>query len=152
MVGEIEMNARGPESPSLTHSQTQIWIGQRLHPESPLYNMAFAFVFPMEIRTDLFFEAWRRVVDGSDALRSRVEELDGEGMVLIDAECTSSTEVLETQGWTDPEAGFLAWCRERGSRPLPVAETLIDEIHKGRHIPVVLNPNLGAPCVWRRCV
>ncbi len=67
------------EGAGLTHSQTQIWIGQRLHPESPLYNMAFAFVFPTELRADLFCEAWRRVADGSDALRTRVVEDEGGG-------------------------------------------------------------------------
>ncbi len=68
------------EGLQLTHNQMQIWVGQQLHPESPLYNMAFAFVFPTELRTDLFREAWRRVVRGSDALRTRIiEHEDGGG-------------------------------------------------------------------------
>ena len=60
----------------LTHSQKQIWVGQRLHPASPLYNMAFAFVFPAELRADLFCEAWQRVADASDALRTRLQKLN----------------------------------------------------------------------------
>ena len=57
---------------ALTHTQQQIWLGQRLNPASPLYNMAFAFVFPTELRADLFCEAWQRVADASDALRTRI--------------------------------------------------------------------------------
>jgi hypothetical protein len=56
----------------LTHSQQQIWVGQRLAPGSPLYNMAFAFIFPAGLKIDVFRQAWQRVADGSDALRTRI--------------------------------------------------------------------------------
>ena len=46
------------EASELTHGQRQIWVGQRLHPKSPLYNMAFAFVFPAELRPEIFVRAW----------------------------------------------------------------------------------------------
>ena len=55
-------------SPELTHAQTPIWVGQRLHPDSPLYNMAFTFLFPGEVEAERFGEAWRRVADRSDVL------------------------------------------------------------------------------------
>ena len=88
-----EMTPGGPERAELTHSQTQIWVGQRLHPESPLYNMAFAFVFPAELRSDLFLEAWRRVADASDALRTRVVEHEGGGRRAPAAAGPRTTEV-----------------------------------------------------------
>ena len=46
---------------ALTHSQQHIWVGQRLNPTSPLYNMAFAFVCPAELDADRFCAAWQRV-------------------------------------------------------------------------------------------
>ena len=73
----VKREPRVPDGPDLTHSQRQIWVGQRLTPESPLYNMTFAFVFSTEIDPDLFREAWRRVVQGSDALRTRIVEAAG---------------------------------------------------------------------------
>jgi hypothetical protein len=32
-----------PNSRPLTHGQRLIWLGQRLHPRTPLYNMVLAF-------------------------------------------------------------------------------------------------------------
>ena len=72
-AGSADRSRHAAAAPqALTHSQTQIWVGQRLNPASPLYNMAFAFVFPTELGADLFCAAWRRVVDASDALRTRI--------------------------------------------------------------------------------
>ena len=112
----------------LTHSQKQIWVGQRLHPESPLYNMAFAFVFPTELRADRFREAWRRVADASDALRTRIGVTMGgaEGPILEPSGCT--TEVLDLGQQPDPEQAFLEWCEQRCARPLPLAGTLAESL------------------------
>ncbi len=108
-----------PPSNELTHSQKSIWIGQRLHPASPLYNMAFAFVFPAVLRTDLFCEAWQRVVDASDALRTRVVEDEGGEARWQLAAHGRPTEVLELTPGVDPvgefaggrASGALARCR-----------------------------------------
>ena len=51
------------DSPTLTPSQHPIWVGQQLDPDSPLYNMAFTFVFEGAIDPDRFRLAWRRIVD-----------------------------------------------------------------------------------------
>jgi amino acid adenylation domain-containing protein len=122
------MSEPGADGPGLTHSQTQIWVGQRLHPESPLYNMAFAFVLPAELRPDLFCEAWRSVADRSDVLRTRIDEHDGTAFPRIDNSGAPPTRVLEPQGWSDPEAGFHRWCQERCARPLPLSGALVDSV------------------------
>lgn len=113
---------------ALTHSQQQIWVGQRLAPASPLYNMAFAFVFPAELRADLFREAWQRVADASDALRTRVAD-DGSG----DARWTlaaraRSTEVIDLDAGPDAGEAFRRWCRDRCARPLPPDGDLLDSV------------------------
>ena len=87
----------------LTHSQKQIWVGQRLNPASPLYNMAFAFVFPAELRADLFCEAWQRVVDASDALRTRI----------VEDESGNSTWTLAARGLPTEVIAFDAVPRSR---------------------------------------
>ena len=51
-----------PHPQSLTRSQQQIWVSQRLHADSPLFNMAFVFVFEDELDPDLFRTAWSRAV------------------------------------------------------------------------------------------
>ncbi len=121
------MNQSASEGPKPTHSQTQIWVGQRLHPESPLYNMAFSFIFPTELRPEPFCEAWRRVVDRSDVLRTRFEEHEGAAVLKIDAG-SCPTEVLELKESNDPEKEFRGWCRQRCTRPFPIGGVLVDSV------------------------
>lgn len=120
-----KLSAEGRE---LTHSQMQIWTGQRLHPDNPLYNMAFAFVFPAVLRADLFCAAWRRVADSSDALRTRVEESEGGGVAWHLATGGSPTTVLDFAAQPDPQQAFHHWCQQRAARPLPLAGPLVDSV------------------------
>ncbi len=118
----------------LTHAQLQIWVGQRLAPESPLYNMAFAWLFPAELRAEAFQRAWSRVADGSDALRTRVAERDGAALRRIAPAGACRTEVLDL-GPADGRE-FRRWCRERCSRPLaldgPLADSVLVRLDGGR--------------------
>ncbi len=38
------------ERSNLTPGQLAIWTGQRLHPDAPLYNMAFSFAIDGPVR------------------------------------------------------------------------------------------------------
>ncbi|MGB5752520.1 MAG: amino acid adenylation domain-containing protein [Thermoanaerobaculia bacterium] len=116
------------DSARLTHSQKQIWVGQRLHPGSPLYNMAFAFVFGKELRDDLFCEAWRRVVEASDALRTRLVEDDADGVRRILDSAGRPTEVLDLEESENAEADFQRWCRERCEKPLAFTGPFVDSV------------------------
>ena len=122
------MNQTESEGTELTHSQTQIWIGQKLHPSSPLYNMAFAFVFPAELGADLFCEAWQRVADASDALRTRVEDHEGIAVRRIADSGSSRTKVLEGRQWANPEQEFRRWCEDRCTRPFSPGGDLVDSV------------------------
>ena len=113
---------------ALTHSQQQIWVGQRLNPASPLYNMAFAFVFPTELRADLFCAAWQRVVDASDALRTRIVDDERGNSRRTLAARGPSTEVIALDPGPDPGGAFRQWCRERCARPLPPGGELVDSV------------------------
>jgi amino acid adenylation domain-containing protein len=122
------MASSASEDAPLTHSQTQIWVGQRLDPESPLYNMTFAFVLEEELETDVFCEAWRRVVDGSEALRTRVVE-QPDGSIGRSVQPTGrETETLDFESDPEPEKAFQRWCEERCSRALPLDGPLVDSV------------------------
>jgi amino acid adenylation domain-containing protein len=89
--------------------------------------MAFAFLFPTELRADLFKEAWRRVVGASDALRTRVVAFEG-GTRRVLAESPALTALLDLEPRLDPEREFRDWCRQRCARPLPLAGDLVDSV------------------------
>ena len=109
------MNDPAPQL-ALTHSQQQIWVGQRLHPASPLYNMAFAFVFPAALRSDVLLEAWQRVADASDALRTRVED-DGAVGARWTLTAGAATDRGGRAGPVAPTA--RSRCRGRSRRRVP---------------------------------
>jgi len=54
----------------LSISQQRIWIGQQLHPESPLYNMALRFDLKGDIDTGKFSRAFNNLINQVPALRS----------------------------------------------------------------------------------
>ncbi len=111
---------------SLTHSQLPIWVGQRLHQDSPLYNMAFAWIFPAELRADLFQQAWQRVAEASDALKTFVVEHEGTAQVRFHEPGARGAEILDRGD--DSAEDFRRWCRERCSRPLALNESLVDSV------------------------
>ena len=120
------MGARGADGGRLTHSQTQIWVGQTLHPESPLYNMAFAFTFPTELRADPFREAWQRVVDANDVLRTRYELRDGAAVASVAEPGSCPTEILDFGQRADPEMEFRDLARSRCATPFPIGGNLVE--------------------------
>ena len=61
---------------NLTNSQLLIWLGQRLNPASPLYNMAMRFDISGPIDYECFRGALGDVVRGNDAMRSVIEVND----------------------------------------------------------------------------
>jgi len=65
------------ERSNLTRSQLQIWMGQNLLPEIPIYNLAVALNIHGEIDPVHFGKAFQTLVNSSDALRTVLEEIDG---------------------------------------------------------------------------
>jgi len=102
----------------LSHAQIQIWIGQKLEPESPMYNMSFAFFIEGEIDPDIFAQTWREVAGASDALRTYLEEVDGIAMRRLHPPEAFAAEMLDLSDREDPEAAFSEWCQAEGARTM----------------------------------
>ncbi|MEO0438054.1 MAG: amino acid adenylation domain-containing protein [Pseudomonadota bacterium] len=112
----------------LTHPQTQILIGQQLHPDSPLYNMAFAIILDQVIDRERFQRAWQIVADTSDALRTVVvsDTLDHAHRELISKAPATTIVHVEPTG-ISPEA-FEDWCLSRCEIPLDLSNSLVDSV------------------------
>ena len=74
----------------LTTAQRLLWLGQKLSPDSPLYNMAFLFELGGEIDERHFQAAFETLVQRCDALQLGVHELEGVPFQrkLVDLDCT----------------------------------------------------------------
>ncbi len=54
----------------LTNSQTNIWLGQLVHPESGIYNLPHVFQIRGEIDVEKFRNCFQQVIDRNELLRS----------------------------------------------------------------------------------
>ena len=64
----------------LSAVQREIYIGQQLDPESPLYNMGMIFEIEGVLNTERFTQVWNQTVERSDALRIRLSTFNGEAL------------------------------------------------------------------------
>ncbi len=129
------MGEQQTPSYELTHTQTQIWIGQRLNPELPLYNMAFSWVFSTFLDADTFQAAWLRVVAGNEVLRTAVREVSGvPHRITLDTD-RLITSFVDLGRESDPLQAFSTWSEARSTTPLPLDGPLVDSVlvNLGRH-------------------
>ena len=110
----------------LSACQMPIWVGQKLFPDSPLYNMAFVFIFDTVLDEDRFECAFRSVLERSDALRSRVREVNGEPVVSYAPLNGPVLDVMDFSNEEEPEAVFREWARQKSQRVLPLDGPLWD--------------------------
>lgn len=90
--------------------------------------MAFAWLFPSELNTAVFREAWLRVVTENSVLRAGIEERSGTAQQVLLSPERLSTQMLELNEIGDPKAAFRGWCDERSSKPLPLNGPLLDSV------------------------
>lgn len=107
----------------LTSSQLPLWLGQRLAPDSPMYNMAMAIHLPAGVQVALFQEAWQKLVAENDALRLRFSEAGGvPGQTLV-----TTAPTLELIDLRELSANELeVWLSERTRQKLDLAVSPVD--------------------------
>ena len=114
------------ERSNLTRSQLAIWTGQRLHPEAPLYNMAFAFRLHGRVDGRRFQRAFARLVDSSDSLRTVVEEVDGVPRQRVLASIEAELELVDLCGHETPLTAARRAAQERCERLFELDRRLFD--------------------------
>ena len=116
------------EKSNLTNSQFLFWLGQKLNPEVPLYNMIIAFKIYGEIRPDIFQKAFQALLDRCDALRTVIEEVDGIPQYRVLESFPYELEIIDFSGQHDPQAGYDAWIKQRRTLQFNLATRLFDPV------------------------
>lgn len=101
------------ERANLTKNQLLVWLGQKLQPEVPLYNVAVTFEFSGKIDPLHFRKAFQTLVDSSDALRTAIEETGGVPQQKVLDRLPYEMEYLDFSALTDPEAALDEWAERR---------------------------------------
>ncbi|HEX9443947.1 MAG TPA: AMP-binding protein, partial [Candidatus Binatia bacterium] len=114
------------ERSNLTRHQLLIWLGQKLHPEIPLYNVAVTFTLAGEVDPDRFRAAFQKLVDLSDTLRTVVDEADGAPRQRALESLPYELEYLDLSGSAAPERACAERLRARCREPFDFSRRLFD--------------------------
>ncbi|MCF7697332.1 AMP-binding protein, partial [Mycetohabitans sp. B2] len=106
-----------PTTYALSAAQTEIWLAQQLHPDSPVYNIAQYTVIEGAIDATVFEAALRQVIDEADTLRLQFIDSDDGLRQRIGAPAWSMP-VLDLTAKADPQAAAQAWMRTDYQQPV----------------------------------
>ncbi len=110
----------------LTAAQASIWASQELHPDVPLYNMAFLYEFDGGINEDAFVSAFSSLVDEADALRTVFRDTGGEAEALVMPLDEFVLPVIDLSTAGDSERDADAWAQSRSTVMLDTSERTFD--------------------------
>ncbi|MGH7577216.1 MAG: condensation domain-containing protein, partial [Longimicrobiales bacterium] len=110
----------------LTVSQHLLWLGQQLHPDEPLYNMALTFDIRGALDPHHFEQAFRALLQRSDAMRTAIDVRDGEPVRTIAALPERAVLPVDLSHASDPDRALEDWVRQRAARPFDLRERLYD--------------------------
>lgn len=113
---------------NLTTAQRLLWLGQKLAPESPLYNMAFLFELAGEIEPSHFQAAFQTLVQRSDVLRTIVDEIDGIPQQRVLPHLEYEVSVLDFSHEADPQAAVRDWAEARSQKLFNLSERLFETV------------------------
>jgi amino acid adenylation domain-containing protein len=110
----------------LTRGQELMWIGQRLHPDAPLYNMVFVFRIAGRIDIHAFRRAFDALVAAVPALRTVIHEQDGVAQQVILRPAPCEPEIIDFAAEANPDAALARWVDARRALRLAMDQRLWD--------------------------
>jgi amino acid adenylation domain-containing protein len=110
----------------LTGSQELMWIGQRLQPDVPLYNMVFVFRIGGAVDVAAFRRAFDALVASCPALRTVIRERNGIARQVILRSLSHELPLIDFVAEANPDAAFERWVNPRRARRLALDECLFD--------------------------
>jgi len=113
---------------NLTRSQFLIWMGQKLNPDAPLYNMALTYTINGKVDPRIFQAAFQTVVDESDAMRMVVDEQSGVPQQRVLPQLSYSVDCLDFRQKNDPEIDCRAFTEHRCQTNFKINECLFEGI------------------------
>ncbi|MCG1042710.1 amino acid adenylation domain-containing protein, partial [Mycetohabitans sp. B8] len=103
----------------LSAAQTEIWLAQQLHPDSPVFNIAQYTVIEGAVEPALFEAAVRWVIGEADSLRLQFVVSD-KGLRQSISSPEASVPLLDFSAQADPQAAAEAWMRTDYERPVDI--------------------------------
>lgn len=110
----------------LTPTQRSIWIGQKLYPAEPLYNMAFLFDFGGPLEVGRFKAAFRKLIENHEAMRAVIFEEQNEPRQAFQDFVEFDVEIHDFSGHPEPLGRARSWAESRCREKLDLGVRLFD--------------------------
>ena len=114
------------EGSNLTTSQMLLWLGQKLNPDTPLYNMVLVFTIEREINPAIFQQAFQNLVDRSDALRTVIQETNGIPQQQVLVTFPYTLPVVDLTDEVNSQAVLKKWIQARCQQLFDLETRLFD--------------------------
>ena len=122
------------ERSNLTKRQLFMWMGHKLDPGRPSYNMMMAFTIEGPLNPAYFFDAFQALVDHTDALRTVIKdkdkdkdkEVDGVPQQRVQRYMFCELDYLDFSEMPEPETLLQRWLEQRRVIPFNLEERLFD--------------------------
>jgi amino acid adenylation domain-containing protein len=124
--GEATLTTSAYEQSNLTSNQLQVWMGQDLLPEIPIYNLAVALNIRGKVDPVHFGRAFQTLVNSSDALRTVLKECDGIPTQKVVPIVPCELNVVDLSSLPDPHTTAKSWMHKRCQIPFQWHERLFD--------------------------
>lgn len=113
---------------SLTKSQSLLWIGQEMNPESPMYNMVMTYALKIPIAVDHFKKAFDELLRRYDALRSVFLVKEGVPIQVFLSDYTYHLDVIDFSNEQDSKSAYKAWEKDRITKRFDITSCLLDSV------------------------
>ncbi|MEM9511461.1 MAG: condensation domain-containing protein, partial [Cyanobacteria bacterium P01_E01_bin.48] len=113
------------EQTNLTANQLLVWLGQQLHPNTPLYNNALAFNVDGAVSPTHLQSAWQVLLRSNDALRLVIsaDAAFPQQHILETSPC--QLEVVDFSD-SDSSEGVRDWLEQRTRQPFNLSRSPVD--------------------------
>ncbi|WP_299767299.1 amino acid adenylation domain-containing protein [uncultured Dokdonia sp.] len=111
---------------SLTQSQSLLWIGQEMNPESPMYNMVMTYELKVPISVVHFKMAFQALINRYDALRSVFQIKEGTPTQVFLQEHTHELEIIDFSKEENPIQAYKHWQQASIIKPFNISVSVLD--------------------------
>ena len=123
-----ETRSKLEKESNLTATQLQIWLGQKLHPNAPLYNMIHTFTIHGPIEPAAFQQAFQESINKSDALRTVIREIDGVPQQQVKPYYPYTVEFIDFSNESNPQTRFDTWLNQCKVRLFDLNQGLFESV------------------------
>ncbi|MDR3514227.1 MAG: amino acid adenylation domain-containing protein [Azospirillaceae bacterium] len=112
-----------PRRHSLTSAQLDIWVEQKLHPQSTQFMIFLHYALPLALDVDRFIAATDWVFRHDDVLYAHLSPgADGTPELVFDPARAPRCHYLDFTGVADPQQALEQWMHEQAGTPLPMLD------------------------------